>query len=125
MAKSVLDAGWSTLKTMLEYKCDHAGVVFEKVNEAYTTQTCSSCGSIPKSSPKGRTGLGIREWTCNECGITHDRDINAAKNLLKWSTGSSSGIYACGDTTVGVGQKPASHVSLNQELMNGIFVHNL
>jgi len=80
MAKSVLDAGWSTLKTMLEYKCAHAGVVFELINEAYTTQTCSCCGSR-RNSPKGREGLGIREWTC-ECGVTHDRDINAARNIL-------------------------------------------
>jgi|TARA_R110001583_G_scaffold185899_1_gene346255 IS605 OrfB family transposase len=82
MAKSVLDAGWGMLKTMLEYKCDHAGVVFEEVNEAYTTQTCSCCGIIPASSPKGRAGLGIREWSCSACGATHDRDINAAKNIL-------------------------------------------
>lgn len=80
MAKSVLDAGWGQLKTMLEYKCAHAGVVFEVVNEAYTTQTCSCCGSR-QNSPKGRAGLGIREWKC-ECGVTHDRDINAAKNIL-------------------------------------------
>jgi IS605 OrfB family transposase len=82
MAKSVLDAGWSSLKTMLEYKCDHAGVVFEEVNEKYTTQTCSCCGHIPDSSPKGRAGLRIREWSCGDCGATHDRDINAAKNIL-------------------------------------------
>ena len=80
MAKSVLDAGWGTLKTLLEYQCDHAGVVFQEINEAYTTQTCSCCGSR-QNSPKGRAGLGIREWTC-ECGITHDRDINAARNIL-------------------------------------------
>lgn len=41
MAKSVLDAGWSMLKTMLEYKCDSAGIVFKVVNESYTTQTFS------------------------------------------------------------------------------------
>jgi len=82
MAKSVLDAGWGMLKTMLEYKCAHAGVVFEEVNESYTTQTCSSCEEIPASSPKGRAGLGIREWSCSSCGATHDRDINAAKNIL-------------------------------------------
>jgi putative transposase len=80
MAKSVLDAGWSTLKTMLEYKSAHAGIVFEEVNEAYTTQTCSCCGSR-QNSPKGRSGLRIRESTC-EWGVTHDRDINAAKNIL-------------------------------------------
>ncbi len=80
MAKSVLDAGWSTLKTLLEYKSAHAGIVFAEINESYTTQTCSCCGSR-QNSPKGRAGLGIREWTC-ECGVTHDRDINAAKNIL-------------------------------------------
>lgn len=82
MAKSVLDAGWGSLKTMLEYKCDHAGVVFEEIDEAFSTQSCSCCGSIAVSSPKGRAGLGIREWTCSECGAEHDRDINAAKNIL-------------------------------------------
>ena len=81
MAKSVLDAGWGQLKTMLDYKCAHAGIVFKEVNEAYTTQTCSCCGALPDSRPKGIAGLGIREWTC-ECGVTHDRDINAAKNIL-------------------------------------------
>jgi IS605 OrfB family transposase len=82
MAKSVLDAGWSMLKTMLAYKCAHAGVVFEEINEAYTTQRCSCCGNIPDSSPKGRAGLGIREWNCMVCGTHHDRDINAASNIL-------------------------------------------
>ena len=81
LAKSVLDAGWTAFRTMLKYKCDDAGVWFEEVNESYTTQTCSCCGSR-LSSLKGRAGLGIREWTCNECGNTHDRDVNAAMNIL-------------------------------------------
>ena len=82
MAKSTLDAGWASLKTMLEYKSQQAGVVFMEVNEAYSTQTCSCCGVIPASSPKGRAGLGIREWVCSECGAEHDRDVNAARNIL-------------------------------------------
>ena len=82
MAKSTLDAGWSMFKTMLEYKSQQAGIVFEEVNESYTTQTCSCCGGNPASSPKGRAGLGIREWTCCGCGAVHDRDVNAAKNIL-------------------------------------------
>ena len=82
MAKSTLDAGWAMLKTMLETKSRQAGIVFMEVNEAYSTQTCSCCGSIPASSPKGRAGLGIREWTCSDCGAVHDRDVNAAKNIL-------------------------------------------
>lgn len=81
-AKSVLDAGWGMLKTLLEYKCAHAGIVFDVVNEANTTQTCSCCGAITDSSPKGRAGLGIREWTCSACNTAHDRDINAARNIL-------------------------------------------
>ena len=82
MAKSTLDAGWSMLKTMLEYKSHQAGIVFEVVSESYSTQTCSCCGTIPASSPKGRAGLRIREWTCSDCGAVHDRDVNAAKNIL-------------------------------------------
>lgn len=80
MAKSVLDAGWSMLKTMLEYKGAHAGIVVREVNERFSTQACSECGSI--SGPKGIEGLGIREWTCPDCGAEHLRDINAAKNIL-------------------------------------------
>ena len=82
-AKSTQDGGWSMFKTMLEYKCSHAGIVFGEVNESYTTQTCSCCGEIPLSSPKGRAGLEIRCWTCSECGAVHDRDVNAAKNIAR------------------------------------------
>ncbi|MEJ6002616.1 RNA-guided endonuclease InsQ/TnpB family protein [Paucibacter soli] len=80
MAKSVLDAGWSTLRTMLQYKCDDAGVWFEEVNEAYSTQTCSACGE--RTGPKGQAELHIRRWTCLACGEQHDRDVNAARNIL-------------------------------------------
>jgi putative transposase len=80
MAKSVLDAGWSQFRTMLQYKCDDAGVWFEEVNEAYTTQTCSCCAS--RTGPKGAAGLGIRGWQCEACGTVHDRDTNAAQNIL-------------------------------------------
>jgi IS605 OrfB family transposase len=83
MAKSVHDAGWSQFKTMLEYKCHEAGVVFLEVNEYNTTRTCSSCLEVPDSSPKGMGSLRIREWACNCCGVIHDRDINASKNILR------------------------------------------
>jgi IS605 OrfB family transposase len=82
MAKSVLDAGWGMLKTQLKYKAIARSVVFEVVNEKYSTQICSCCGVISASSPKGRAGLGIREWACPDCGTQHDRDINAATNIL-------------------------------------------
>lgn len=80
MAKSVSDAGWSMFRTMLQYKCLKAGASFEVVNEAWTTQACSDCGSI--GGPKGIAGLGMREWRCEDCGASHDRDVNAARNIL-------------------------------------------
>lgn len=82
MSKSVLDAGWGMLKTMLEYKGAHAGIVVKEVSENFSTQVCSCCGSISLGSPKGRAGLRIREWICTECGAEHDRDVNAARNIL-------------------------------------------
>uniref|UniRef100_UPI0026286E70 RNA-guided endonuclease InsQ/TnpB family protein n=1 Tax=uncultured Halomonas sp. TaxID=173971 RepID=UPI0026286E70 len=85
MAKSVLDAGWSQLKTMLEYKCAHAGIVFKVVNEVHTSRTCSSCGS--RSGPQGVNGLRIRSWGCVDCGAVHDRDVNAALNILSLGAG--------------------------------------
>lgn len=81
MAKSVLDAGWSMLRNYLRYKCDHAGVAYVEVDEAYTTQSCSECGCL--SGPKGREGLAVRRWVCGECGTVHDRDQNAALNIAR------------------------------------------
>lgn len=78
MAKSTQDAGWAMFKTMLEYKCHQAGVIYQEVNEAYTTQTCNECGVI--AGPKGRAGLNKRSWQCG-CGAVHDRDVNAALNI--------------------------------------------
>lgn len=80
MAKSVLDAGWSTFRAMLSYKCQQAAVSYREVDEMFTTVTCSACGA--RSGPKGQKGLRIREWTCVECGTVHDRDCNSAKNIL-------------------------------------------
>ncbi len=82
MAKSVFDAGWSAFRTMLQYKGDCAGKLVLEVNEAYSSQTCSACGALPESRPKGIGGLGIREWTCSSCKSGQHRDVNAAKNIL-------------------------------------------
>lgn len=85
MAKSIYDVGWGMFKTMLEYKSRWASTRFKVVNEAYTTQVCSSCGCI--SGPRGLKDLGIREWRCSDCGASHDRDVNAAKNILTLGLG--------------------------------------
>jgi len=82
MAKSVLDAGWSSFRNMLRYKSIATGAWFEEVDERFTSQVCSSCRSLPDSRPKGIADLGIRQWVCSNCGASHDRDVNAALNLL-------------------------------------------
>ena len=82
MAKSVLDAGWASFKTMLSYKASRHSAAFVEVDERFTTQMCSRCGAVPESSPKGMGALGMREWTCSNCGASHDRDVNAARNIL-------------------------------------------
>lgn len=81
MGKSVSDASWYAFKTMLAYKATRHRVRFIEANERMTSQTCSDCGAI--SGPKGRKGLAVRSWECAECGAVHDRDHNAAKNILR------------------------------------------
>lgn len=83
MAKSVYDAGWAGFKAMLSYKAITRGGRFVEVSEAYSSQTCSTCGSLPPSRPRGITGLGKRIWSCDDCGTLHDRDVNAAINICR------------------------------------------
>jgi transposase len=80
MAKSVLDAGWSQLRSQLRYKAMRHGADYFEADERFTTQVCSGCGAV--SGPKGIADLGVREWVCSECGVQHDRDINSALNIL-------------------------------------------
>jgi putative transposase len=79
MAKSVLDAGWGMLKTYLRYKGEHAGRSVFIVDERNTTRTCSNCRAL--TGPRGLDMLVVRTWVCSECGVIHDRDVNAAKNI--------------------------------------------
>jgi putative transposase len=82
MAKSILDAGWFASKQALRYKASRHGGICVEVSEKFTSQICSACGALPSSRPRGIAGLGIREWVCSECGASHDRDVNAARNIL-------------------------------------------
>lgn len=77
MAKSVLDAGWSAFRTMLQYKCDDAGVWFKNLDEKFSSQVCSACGA--RTGPKGLAGLSARSWNCGACGAEHQRDVNSAR----------------------------------------------
>ncbi len=78
-AKMAYDNASGMIKSMLAYKGQQAMRHVRIINEAFTTQACSACGSL--SGPTGRTGLVVREWRCSECGAEHDRDVNAAINI--------------------------------------------
>jgi IS605 OrfB family transposase len=80
MAKSVLDAGWSMLRTMLAYKALRLGITYSEVNESWSSVTCADCGT--RCGPHGLSQLGVRKWCCSACGMCHDRDTNAARNIL-------------------------------------------
>jgi putative transposase len=80
MAKSVLDAGWGMLKTQLQYKGEYVGRSVLIVSERNTTRACSSCKAL--TGPTGLDMLVVRTWVCSACGDTHDRDVNAARNIL-------------------------------------------
>src|SRR3546814_9572428 len=80
LAKSVLGAGWSGFKRMLSYKALMHGGRYLEVSERMSTQTCSECGTLPPSRPKGIAGLGIREWECSDCGAVHDRDVRSEEH---------------------------------------------
>jgi putative transposase len=99
LAKSVFDAGWSSFRDKLAYKAVKHGAWFEEVNEKFSTQVCSDCGLI--GGPKGLEGLAMRVWTCVGCGAVHDRDCNAAKNiLLRFSLGCGHAAPAEGIPTI-------------------------
>ena len=80
MAKSVLDSGWGMLRTQLQYKGKHAGRSVRVVSEKNTSRACSSCGAL--TGPTGLDMLVVRRWVCADCGAVHDRDANAARNIL-------------------------------------------
>ena len=77
LARAIANQSWREIRRQLEYKCEWYGKQLVTVNPRKTSQICSSCGY-----DDGKHTLDIRQWTCPNCGKQHDRDINAAKNIL-------------------------------------------
>ena len=78
LSKSIADAGWSEFVRQLEYKARWYGRELIGIDRWYpSSKRCSDCGHVVKAMP-----LSVREWACPECGAIHDRDINAARNIL-------------------------------------------
>jgi putative transposase len=79
--KSSADASTGMSRNMLRYKAIARVARFVDASEHLSTQTSCECGCV--GGPKGLKGLEIREWTCDECGAVHDRDVNVARNILR------------------------------------------
>jgi putative transposase len=91
LAKSVHDAGWATFVRLLEQKAAQHGRRVIKIGRwEPTSQTCSACGYR-----RGPQPLGVRAWACQACGVAHDRDVNAARNILV-AAGLAETQNACG-----------------------------
>lgn len=79
LAKAVSDCGWYELTRQLQYKAEWNNRQYIKIGRfVKSSQTCNVCGYINSKTKD----LSVREWTCPECGTVHDRDINAAINIL-------------------------------------------
>ena len=103
LARAISDAAWRQFRTMLEYKAQWHGREVIAVNRWFpSSKLCSACGALAETMP-----LTVREWTCR-CGVVHDRDVNAARNIV--AEGLS--VSACGGgvrphrTTVRTGRSP-------------------
>lgn len=107
LARAISDASWAELVWQLEYKCEWYGRELVKVDRFFpSSKTCSNCGAI-------REGLRLNErtWTCKSCNAKHDRDHNAAKNILA----AGHAVTACGpDVSHGV-LRDSVRLGLKQE----------
>jgi putative transposase len=108
LARAISDASWSELRTMLEYKCAWYGRELITVDRWFpSSKLCSACGTIAAKMP-----LNVREWAC-DCGAVHDRDVNAARNILA----AGLAVSACGDGVRPQRSTPGGRSSMKQEVV--------
>jgi putative transposase len=89
LAKAIYDVGWGEFVRQLEYKANWYGRTLVKIDKWYpSSKRCSACGHV-----LGSLSLDTRHWACPECGCVHDRDVNAAKNVLA----AGLAVSACGE----------------------------
>lgn len=117
LSKHIADASWGNFVILLQYKCDWYGKELIKVNRFYpSSKTCGDCGWINQELK-----LSDRKWTCNNCGVVHDRDINASRNILKEGLkilSSGTGDYTGGDSNKTL---EIEHTSMKPETQHVIF----
>jgi putative transposase len=88
LARAISCTGWAELRAMLEYKAERYGRTVVAVDRWYpSSKTCSACGHLLTT-----LSLGTRMWQCPSCGTRHDRDVNAAKNIVA----AGLAVTACG-----------------------------
>lgn len=106
LARAISDAAWSDFRSMLEYKAAWYGREVIAVDRFFpSSKLCSTCGTLQDKMP-----LGVRTWTC-ACGTTHDRDVNAAKNLLA----AGLAVTACGAGVRPQRRTPGGQSAVKQE----------
>lgn len=80
LAYSISDVRWTQLVNFIQYKCQWYVKEFRQVDRFYaSSKICSCCGTIHKDVVNS---LSVRDWICPDCGVHHDRDVNAARNIL-------------------------------------------
>ncbi len=110
LARSIHDAGWATLVRLIEEKAAHHGRTVVKVDRRFpSSQLCSTCGH--RDGPKP---LSVRAWTCTACGTEHDRDLNAARNVLVEGRRIAAGLAEI-ENACGAGVRRGSGLAVGDE----------
>ncbi|MDH6221603.1 RNA-guided endonuclease InsQ/TnpB family protein [Streptomyces pseudovenezuelae] len=107
LARAISDVSWRQLRSMLEYKCAWYGRELVVVDRFFpSSKLCGNCGTVA-----AKMALNVREWTCDTCGVVHDRDINAARNIKA----AGLAVSACGAGVRPQGSSPGGQPALKQE----------